>query len=95
MIGMNGICAYAAAKWGLRGLAKSNAIELGRAGIRVNTVCPAGGNGEMFLPWADTLGRHDAAIPISTSPIAASPATRPSRRSPTPSPTSSPTRART
>ncbi len=55
MIGMNGICAYAASKWGLRGLAKSNAIELGRAGIRVNTVCPAGGNGEMFLPWADTL----------------------------------------
>jgi len=55
MIGMNGICAYAAAKWGLRGLAKSNAIELGRAGIRVNTVCPAGGNGEMFVPWADTL----------------------------------------
>lgn len=55
MIGMNGICAYAAAKWGLRGLAKSNAIELGRAGIRVNTVCPAGGNGEMFLPWAEVL----------------------------------------
>ncbi|MBY0399592.1 SDR family oxidoreductase [Myxococcota bacterium] len=55
MIGMNGICAYAASKWGLRGLAKSNAIELGRAGIRVNTICPAGGNGEMFLPWAGTL----------------------------------------
>lgn len=56
MIGMNGICAYAASKWGLRGLAKSNAIELGRAGIRVNTVCPAGGNGEMFAPWAGLLG---------------------------------------
>lgn len=56
LIGMNGICAYAASKWGLRGLAKSNAIELGRAGIRVNTVCPAGGNGEMFAPWAHVLG---------------------------------------
>jgi 3alpha(or 20beta)-hydroxysteroid dehydrogenase len=56
MIGMNGISAYAASKWGLRGLAKSNAIELGRAGIRVNTVCPAGGNGEMFAPWAHVLG---------------------------------------
>ncbi len=55
LIGMNGICAYAAAKWGLRGLAKSNAMELGRAGIRVNTVCPAGGSGEMFAPWADKL----------------------------------------
>lgn len=55
LVGMNGICAYAASKWGLRGLAKSNAIELGRAGIRVNTVCPAGGNGEMFAPWASRL----------------------------------------
>ncbi len=55
LIGMNGICAYAASKWGLRGLAKSNAIELGRAGIRVNTVCPAGGSGEMFAPWVATL----------------------------------------
>ncbi|MEZ4331002.1 MAG: SDR family oxidoreductase [Myxococcota bacterium] len=57
MLGMNGICAYAAAKWGLRGLAKSNALELGRAGIRVNTVCPAGGNGEMFAPWAGVLAK--------------------------------------
>lgn len=55
MIGMNGICAYAASKWGLRGLAKSNAIEFGRAGIRVNTICPAGGSGEMFVPWAEKL----------------------------------------
>jgi len=55
MIGMNGICAYAASKWGLRGFAKSTAMELGRAGIRVNTICPAGGNGEMFLPWAGKL----------------------------------------
>jgi len=55
MIGMNGICAYAASKWGLRGFAKSMAMELGRAGIRVNTICPAGGNGEMFLPWAGKL----------------------------------------
>ncbi len=64
MIGMNGICAYAASKWGLRGLAKSNAIELGRAGIRVNTVCPAGGSDEMAAPWRppgskDTSGYMD------------------------------------
>lgn len=51
MLGMNGVTSYAASKWGLRGLAKSVSMELGRDGIRVNSVCPAGGNPEMFGPW--------------------------------------------
>ena len=51
LMGMNGVPAYAASKWGLRGLAKCAGLELGRAGIRVNSVCPAGGNPEMFGPW--------------------------------------------
>ena len=51
---MNGLSAYAASKWALRGLTKAAAIELGRAGIRVNAVCPAGGNPAMYAPW---LGR--------------------------------------
>lgn len=55
LIGMNGVTAYATSKWGLRGLAKSSALELGRAGIRVNTVCPASGNPEMFGPWAESM----------------------------------------
>jgi 3alpha(or 20beta)-hydroxysteroid dehydrogenase len=55
MLGMNGVTAYAASKWALRGLAKSSALELGRDGIRVNTVCPAGGNAMMFAPWFEKM----------------------------------------
>ena len=55
MLGMNGITAYAASKWGLRGLGKAAAMELGRDGIRVNSVCPSGGSAEMYRPWAEQL----------------------------------------
>jgi 3alpha(or 20beta)-hydroxysteroid dehydrogenase len=55
LLGMNGITAYAASKWGLRGLTKAAAMELGRDGIRVNCVCPSGGGREMFAPWANQL----------------------------------------
>jgi 3alpha(or 20beta)-hydroxysteroid dehydrogenase len=48
---MNGLSAYCASKFGLRGLSKAAALEVGRDGIRVNTVCPAGGNPEMYEPW--------------------------------------------
>jgi 3alpha(or 20beta)-hydroxysteroid dehydrogenase len=49
--GMNSVGAYTASKWGARGFTKSAAIELGRDGIRVNSVCPAGGNVQMYGPW--------------------------------------------
>ena len=49
--GMNYVSAYSSSKWGLRGLSKCAAIELGRDNIRVNTVCPAGGGDEMSAPW--------------------------------------------
>ena len=42
LLGMNGILAYSSSKWGLRGLSKSASLELGRDGIRVNSVCPGG-----------------------------------------------------
>jgi 3alpha(or 20beta)-hydroxysteroid dehydrogenase len=40
LIGMPMIAAYSSSKWGLRGLSKCAAIELGRYGIRVNTIHP-------------------------------------------------------
>lgn len=55
LVGMNGVTAYAASKFGVRGLAKSVALELGRSGIRANSVCPAGGNTEMYGPWYPKL----------------------------------------
>ena len=40
--GCNGLTIYTASKWALRGLTKSLAYELGRSGIRVNSVHPGG-----------------------------------------------------
>jgi len=48
---------YAAAKWGLVGLTKSLAMELGPAGIRVNAICPGSVNG----PRIDRVIRKEAA----------------------------------
>lgn len=55
LVGMNGVSAYATSKFGMRGLSKSSSLELGRSGIRVNSVCPAGGNPEMYGPWFSKL----------------------------------------
>jgi 3alpha(or 20beta)-hydroxysteroid dehydrogenase len=52
---MNGLSAYATSKWAMRGLTKAAAVELGRDGIRVNAVCPAGGNPAMYGPWGAQL----------------------------------------
>jgi 3alpha(or 20beta)-hydroxysteroid dehydrogenase len=51
--GSNGVAAYTSSKWGMRGLSKAAAIELGREGIRVNTVCPGTGSTEMVQPFVD------------------------------------------
>jgi 3alpha(or 20beta)-hydroxysteroid dehydrogenase len=40
LMGYSGIAGYVASKWGLRGLTKARAIELGTAGVRVCSVHP-------------------------------------------------------
>jgi 3alpha(or 20beta)-hydroxysteroid dehydrogenase len=47
----NGIVAYAASKWAVRGMTRVAALELGRFGIRVNAVCPEAGSAEMIRPF--------------------------------------------
>jgi 3alpha(or 20beta)-hydroxysteroid dehydrogenase len=49
--GMNGVTAYASSKWAVRGMTRVAALELGKYGIRVNTVCPGGGSFEMIEPY--------------------------------------------
>jgi 3alpha(or 20beta)-hydroxysteroid dehydrogenase len=53
-----GVAAYGASKWGLRGLTKCAGLELAHLGIRVNTVCPAGGGKEMSAPWYAKLAEE-------------------------------------
>jgi 3alpha(or 20beta)-hydroxysteroid dehydrogenase len=49
--GSNGVAAYTSSKWGMRGLTKAAAVELGCHGIRVNNVCPGTGSSEMVQPF--------------------------------------------
>lgn len=54
----NGLSAYASSKWGVRGLTKTAALELGRYAIRVNAVCPGPGSSDMIRPFVDDAIRR-------------------------------------
>jgi 3alpha(or 20beta)-hydroxysteroid dehydrogenase len=63
LTGMPYVSAYVASKFGLRGLTKSVALELGRQGIRCNSVHP--GYTDTPMLWANALGsngEHEAAL---------------------------------
>jgi 3alpha(or 20beta)-hydroxysteroid dehydrogenase len=61
--GQNGIVAYAASKWAVRGITRVAALELGRRGIRVNTVCPEAGSAFMIQPYMPPGVSVEAVIP--------------------------------
>jgi 3alpha(or 20beta)-hydroxysteroid dehydrogenase len=53
MKGANSLGAYAASKWGIRGLTRVAAMEFGHKGVRVNSVHPGGIDTAMGNPYAE------------------------------------------
>jgi 3alpha(or 20beta)-hydroxysteroid dehydrogenase len=79
IVGLPSAGAYVASKWGLRGLSKTAALDLGAIGVRVNSVHPGGINTPMIAfggdsdeaPWAKSLpiprmGRPDEVANVVT-----------------------------
>lgn len=69
LVGGRNLTAYSASKFGVTGMTKSAAIELGAKGIRVNSVHPAG----VATPM---LGRAEDDVDSSTGPMATIPIPR-------------------
>ncbi len=65
--GVEGVVGYVASKWAVRGMTKTAAIELGRYGIRVNSVHPGGVDTPML--GGDELGHLAATNPYAGQPI--------------------------
>lgn len=61
--------AYSASKWGLRGVTRSAAVELGPKGIRVNCICPGGIDTEMARDAAAQHAARGADLGTGTQPI--------------------------
>ena len=65
--GCNGLTAYTASKWAVRGITKSYAYEFGPAGIRVVSIHPGGVNTQMANPDgadAEVLNRGFTHVPL-------------------------------
>ena len=60
--GVEGVMSYVATKWAVRGMTKTAAIELGRYGIRVNSVHPGGVDTPMISGEALAGVDQDAAF---------------------------------
>jgi 3alpha(or 20beta)-hydroxysteroid dehydrogenase len=68
--GASGLSAYSASKFAVRGMTKAAAQELGRFGIRVNSVHPGGVLTSMTLSRAETFDHVDPAVLFKSMPIA-------------------------
>jgi 3alpha(or 20beta)-hydroxysteroid dehydrogenase len=68
--GAAGLSAYSASKFGIRGVTRSAAQELGPSGIRVNSVHPGGVMTSMAIAAAEHLTGVDPAAFLKSLPIA-------------------------
>ncbi|BCY13309.1 glucose 1-dehydrogenase [Actinoplanes sp. L3-i22] len=68
--GAAGLSAYSASKFGIRGITRSAAQELGPSGIRVNSVHPGGVMTSMAIAAAEHLTGVDPAAFLKSLPIA-------------------------
>ncbi|KUL41427.1 glucose 1-dehydrogenase [Actinoplanes awajinensis] len=68
--GAAGLSAYSASKFGIRGVTRSAAQELGPSGIRVNSVHPGGVMTSMAIAAAEHLTDVDPAAFLKALPIA-------------------------
>jgi 3alpha(or 20beta)-hydroxysteroid dehydrogenase len=67
MKGANSIGAYAASKWGVRGITKVAALEFGHKGVRVNSIHPGGVDTPMGNPrgeGADEVNKSYTSVPL-------------------------------
>ena len=69
LAGAAGLSAYSASKFAVRGLTRTAAQELGRHGIRVNSVHPGGVMTSMALSSASAFADVDPAALLKTMPI--------------------------
>jgi 3alpha(or 20beta)-hydroxysteroid dehydrogenase len=67
--GAAGLSAYSASKFAVRGMTKAAASELGRFGIRVNSVHPGGVLTRMVLEAAGTSGHSDGEGFLRSMPL--------------------------
>src|SRR3546814_13153515 len=64
---MNGLTAYGASKWALRGLTKTAAMELGYNGVRVNAVFPGAVN--TVMNDTNRAPTVESTVKVATRPI--------------------------